>query len=127
MSMADKDDILSLIALVIFADKHVHLAEIESFIAAARHPHLSKRFGNMNAIALRAWYDAHKISLLSHMRRDDFSHWFRGCLDRITDPVDRAAILSVMSEIALSDQEFHKMEQSLIHFTAYHWNMDLPL
>ena len=128
MRLSDIDNMLSLIALAILADDHVHQVEIDVFATVAQHlPKISQSAKPMNEFDLRAWYEENKVRLFKALNSPDFNIWLSKSIDRVSDSEEQRAILLAMEAISKSDENFHIYEKSLISFLSDRWNIQIPL
>ena len=116
---------LSIISLSIFADGYVRASEVESFMSAAHKlsAFKDKSFA-MSDIQLLAWFNKNKIKIMTLTNSDNYQDWLYEHLAVITDKDDQRAILSIMKEISVSDQDYHLREKALISFIARYWNIE---
>ena len=128
MPLSDIDNMLSLVALAILADDHVHQVEIDVFaMMAQKLPVLNLGHKKMNEIDLRSWYQAHQIRLFKFKNSPDYDNLLSEAINRVRHVEDRRAILLAMLSIAKSDQIFHSHEKNLILHLSERWNIELPL
>ena len=116
---------LTIIALSIFADSYVHSVETDRFISAAQKlPALKNRSFVMTDIELLAWYHENKVRLISKTNSANYKDWLYAQLDSISDKDEQRAILTIMKDISVADDEFHVREKALIMFIARHWDIN---
>lgn len=126
MLSSHADDILTVLALTVFADKQVKQAEIDSFVQAANRLQLLRDIEpRMSEARLLAWFHNNKVKIISKMNSTDFELWYKSCLDRIQNVKDKNALLSIMGQISIADAEVHVNETALIIITARHWGIKL--
>lgn len=128
MVSEDLHDILSVIAVMIFADKRVFAKEIETFLKMSEKvQQLHKVDDRLSEAKLLSWFDANSAIIRDKIQTPRFESWFYGCLDRLSGIYDKGAIIDIMGEIAKSDDDFHISEQALIILTANRWNVEYRL
>ena len=121
-------DLLSVIAVTIFADKRVFAKEIETFLKMSEKVQkLRNSDDSLSEAKLLSWFDSNSAIIRDKIQTPKFESWFYGCLDRLNGLYDMQAIIDIMSEIAKSDDDFHISEQALIVLTANHWNLEYQL
>jgi len=121
-------DLLSLLAATIFADKRVFAQEVETFLKTAKDlGNLRKTDEVISEAKLLSWFDSNVDIIRSRLQTPDFETWFYDCLDRLDGLEDKQALISIMTQIAKSDDEFHISEQALIVLTANHWKVECQL
>ena len=115
---------LTVIALSIFADDHVDVSEVETFMLAAQKlPVFKDESFSMTEIELLAWYKANKIRILTTKNSDDYKNWLPVQLDNVSNKDDQSVILNIMKDISLADEKYHVREKALIIFIARYWNI----
>lgn len=119
-----QNDILSLVAATIFADKRVYASEVETFVKAA---------GKLNALQdtklklsearLLVWYETNKDDIRQKITTPYFKDWFYEILERLSDVQDKHSILEVMQDISRADGTVHVSERALITLAKRYWDM----
>lgn len=128
MCTEELNDLLSLLAVTIIADKRVLSEEIDRFISASNGLYIARVIEpRLTEAKLLAWYEAHKDDLKQRLNGPDFEKWLYGCLNRLNHIRDKQAILDVMADIAVSDGELHVSERALMALTARHWNVGITV
>jgi uncharacterized tellurite resistance protein B-like protein len=61
------------------------------------------------------------------LKTPDFEPWFNKRLSQLDGIYDKQALMTMMSDIANADSEFHISEQALLVLTARHWNLEYRL
>ena len=123
--MTDKTthDILTLFALVIFADKRVFAREIEAFVdicvnTLSRNKHLKE----MDEAEVLLWYEENRAEMKRYLDAPDFEEKFTALLDRLHPIPGKSEVLAAMNYIAASDGEVHVSETALIVLARRHWS-----
>jgi len=94
------NDLLSLLAIMIFADKRVLENEVSAFVRLADKLQVARDIEpRLSEAKLAVWYEDSK------------------------DLPDKLSILSVLCDIASSDGEVHVSERALIKLTAQRWDI----
>ena len=120
------DDLLSLLALMIFADKRVLENEISAFVRLADKLQVAREIEpKLSEAKLSVWFETNKEQLQAVLTRDDFETWLYERLDRLKPLPDKISILAVLCDIASSDGEVHVSEKALIKLTADRWGIAL--
>ena len=65
-----------------------------------------------------------KIKIMTMTNSDNYQDWLYEHLAVITDKDDQRAILSIMKDISIADQDYHLREKALISFIARYWNIE---
>ena len=121
------ENILTILALTVFADKRVFSNEIDSFVNSARNlESLSNPETDITPAKLLDWFEGHREALKGRMdQRATFEDWLNPILDDLTDHPDRHAMFNRMIEISKSDGEVHVSEKALMVLAAKRWNIRL--
>jgi len=118
------NDLLSLLALMIFADKRVLKDEINAFVRLADKLQVARDIEpRLSEAKLVLWYESHKEELEAALNSPNFDGWFYDRLDNLKDIPNKLSILSVLCDIASSDGEVHVSEKALIKLTAQRWDI----
>lgn len=121
----DLDNILSLLAVTIIADKRVFAAEIQAFVKATTQLKQALLIEpKLSEAKLLSWYEMNKDDLTEKVHSPYFKTWFYDCLDSLADLPDKSALLKAMGDISLSDGELHVSERALIVLAKLHWKME---
>lgn len=121
------DDILTLLALTILADKKVVEQEIDTFLRIA--PEITKGLGlkkPMSQSKLMAWLYTNQAQIKPMLASPEFAKILIGLFTRTQNIPNKQAILNKMTEIAAADNEVHVSEKALIVLAAHHWNVSVP-
>lgn len=119
------DNVLTILALTVFADKRVFANEIDSFINSARNLEaLSNSEIDVSPAKLLVWFEAHKEGIKARMNQGAaFEHWLNPILDSLTGHPDKHAILNRMIKISKADGEIHVSEKALMVLAANRWKI----
>ena len=118
------NDLLSILALMIFADKRVLDDEVKAFVRLADKLQVGRDIEpRLSEAKLTVWYETNKDELKEVLGRPNFGDWLYSRLDRLSDLPDKLSILSVLCDIASSDGEVHVSERALIKLTAQRWDI----
>lgn len=120
------DDLLSLLVLMIHADKRVVKDEVATFtrltdkLQAARNiePRLSPA-------RLLSWYGENTDFIADKMNSPDFESWFYERLEALNHIEDKLPILCLLCDIASSDGIIHVGEVALIKLVAERWGIEI--
>jgi len=120
------NDLLSLLAATIFADKRVFAEEIETFIGVANRLQKSCKIDPpLSEGDLLDWFEANKNQIKANITAPEFETWLKNCLVRLDHISDKPVVLKIMTDIAKSDNEFHISEKALIVLTSRYWGLEL--
>ena len=119
-----ENNILSLIAATIFADKRVYASEVETFMSASgKLAALQNANPKLSEARLLAWYELNKEDIRQKITTPYFKDWFYHILEQLSDVEDKQSILDVMHEISLADGSVHVSERALITLAKRFWGM----
>lgn len=120
------DDVLSLLAITIMADKRVFSTEIESFLKVANNLPCARLIDpSLSEARLLNWYEMNKGALRKKVNGSHFKPWFYDCLGRIGNAHNKEDLQAAIHKIALSDGDLHFSEQALMVLTARYWNIQV--
>lgn len=126
MFTEQEDDLLTLLAVTIFADKRVFAREIEAFLHSSKTLNLGAgRSKKVNQDTLLLWFEANRQELKAIHTRDDFADWFADLTRRLAAYPDKEKLLGIMNDIARSDGEVHVSETALMVLCARNWNINI--
>lgn len=121
----EQNDVLSLLAATIFADKHVYVSEIDMFTGVVLElTSLSQTTPELSEAKVLTWYEMNKDDIRQKVIAPYFKDWFYSLLDRISKVEDKPAILTAMEKISLADGSVHVGERTLIMLAKQHWKLD---
>ena len=124
MLSEETNDLLSVLGLMIVADKRVLEDEISAFVRLADKLQVARDIEpQLSEEKLHGWYEGNKDELIGALKRPDFDTWFYERLDRLNPLPNKLSILSVLCDIASADGEVHVSERALIRLTAQRWDM----
>ena len=124
MMSTDLNNVLSLIAAAIFADKHVYASEIEAFIDSTRKLPLAQRLDpKLSEARLLTWYETNKDGIRQKLATPYFKDWFYDLLEQLSGLPDKETILPVMHTISHADGNVHVSERALVTLAERYWNI----
>ena len=119
------DDILSLLAASIFADKRILSSELDAFVEAGQNlDAAAMRGADLSEAALRVWYEQHNPGIRAKMATPYFKDWFYELLARLSDLPGKRKILEAMLFISRADGQVHVSERALITLAAQYWQVE---
>lgn len=122
MFTIEQNNILSLIAATIFADKRVYASEIEIFCkATAKLKVLQKTTNKISEAKILVWYEMNKDDMCQKMTAPYFKDWFYNLLEQLSDVQDKQSILDIMHKISLADGDVHVSEMALTTLAKRYW------
>lgn len=120
------EDLLTLLAMMIVADKKVLSEEIEVFMGTACS--LEKELGlvpSLTTAKLLAWFHVNADKLRSLLSKAEFERELNSLFARLSSIPNKQPILDRMLEISAADDEFHVSEEALMVLAARYWNINL--
>ena len=127
MILKELDDLLSLFAAVIIADKRVFAQEIDVFLKATSTLKTALDIQpNLSEARILSWYEMNKDAVREEVTGPYFRSWLYDRLDRLAHIKSKQDILDIMNKISLADGELHSSESSLMSLTARRWKLDIP-
>lgn len=127
MSTESWHDIMTLLSLVVLADKRVYKEEVDTFVSAA-----VKLNGQVNPglfitekMAL-SWFIENRDGLKSALQSPSINIQIDRILGTLKPLKNKQAILTVMKAIAQADSDYHKSEHYMVKRAATLWGMPVP-
>ena len=119
-----ENDVLSLIAATIFADKRVYDSEVETFLTASSKLKILKDAKpKLSKSHLRKWYESNKDDIRGKITTPYFKDWLYQLLENLSEVPDKQPILDVMHDISLADGSVHVSERTLITLAKRFWGV----
>ena len=124
MLSKDIDNLLSLLALMIFADKRVHKDEEKAFVLLTDKLQAAREIEpRLSEAKILMWYEMNKARLKAVMDAPNFETWLYERLDALKPMPNKLPVLSVLCDIASADREVHVSEKALITLAAQRWDI----
>jgi uncharacterized tellurite resistance protein B-like protein len=127
MSVSTWNNIFELLSMVIIADGRVFKEEVDTFIdcvmeikAAATDDHTLVT----RNLALE-WFKGHREEIINTINSPNRQAYEYKLVIKLNDYPHRRAVLAAMIKISLSDDDFHRREESLVNTAAANWDIDL--
>lgn len=125
MTSTEQNNILSLIAATIFADKRVYASEIEVFgKATAKLKALQESKPKLSETKILVWYEMNKDDIRRKITAPYFKDWFYDLLEQLSDVQDKQSILDIMQKISLADGDVHVSERALMALAKRYWGIN---
>jgi len=124
MKQIDLNNILSLIAATIFADKRIYVSEVETFMTSTSKLQVARHLDpKLSEARLLAWYEMNKDNIREKITTPYFKDWYYDLLERLKDVPGKTSILDVMRKISKADNEVHVSERALITLAERYWGL----
>ena len=123
----DIQDILTILAVGVFADKRVFSSEIQVFTESAMHAALPNReMSAPSGAKALLWFEKNKDEIRAKFDgpRSDFDAWLIPILERLAGNVDQEGLLRFLEKISLADEELHVSEEALIVLVKRVWGLN---
>ena len=118
------DDLFSLLALMIFADKKIVEDEVRAFVRLANKLQIARDLEpRLSEAKLSVWYEENKSGIRAIFEGPNFEPWFFNKIHLLKDIPNKLAILGVLCDIASADGEVHISEKALVKLTAQSWGI----
>ena len=118
------EDLLTLLALAVFADKRVFASEIEAFVTAAtKLLNIEAASSDVFEQAAFNWFEQNRGFIQTKLTSQGFEQWFLGLLDGLQGIENKAEILGYLREISEADQDVHVSEKALVVLAAKRWSV----
>ena len=120
-------DILTVLAVGVYADKRIFASEIQAFTRSVSGVALSKR-ENSKVTGAQAllWFEMNKddIRAIFDGPRPDFDAWIIPILQRVAEHGNIPELISLLDNIAMADDEFHISEKAFIVLVKKMWGVN---
>lgn len=152
MKRDDFNNVLSLMAAIIFADKQVYDSEINAFTQSVSQLDFDNDFtrspacqlnvtpdlsieanpsegdadnlnGQVSPSQLSEWYEKNQSHIRDSLSTPFYKDWFYNLLDQIADLPNKEKIITIMRDISKADGRVHVNERALITLAERHWGM----
>jgi len=124
MTSDEWHDILTLLTIVILADKRVYKEEVDTFVSAVTslNESISPEIFMTKGMAFD-WFKSNRTRIDNLMVGPDVERNIREIIRRTRNVPGKPVIIEAMRSIAQADSDFHKTEESVINRTAYGWGV----
>jgi len=127
MLQSEMNDILTVLAVGIYADKKIHSSEIKVFIQSVSSLQLSNHdVPTISEAKALTWFEMNKDGVRAKFEgpRSEFDDWFVPILKRVGQHADKDALLHLLTMIFLADNEVHNSETALMILIERVWELD---
>lgn len=119
-------DILTVLAVGIFADKKVFASEIQVFTRSVSRVELTNlEIPMISGAQALMWFELNKDNIREKFDgpRADFDNWLIPILERVAEHADTMALLKLLNQISLADDELHISEKALMVLVKKIWGL----
>lgn len=122
MNDARSHDVLTLLALAIFADKKVYAREIEAFVDIAVNTFAKdSSVRNLNEADVLLWYENNRADLKVYLAQADFRARISALFARLKGHTLQPHLIDALRYISKADGEVHVSELALIALAGKAW------
>jgi len=124
MASVNWDDIFTLLAVTIVADKRIYKEEVESFTAQIAHLNSVVPAGNRLALnTALEWFKRHHKEIAEKTHNPKADLYITRLIKRLANSSLHSELLGAMYAVSLSDSDFHVQERSLMDLAAGLWGV----
>ena len=119
------EDILTVLAVGIFADKKIISTEMQVFIRSVSSVQLSTLdLNRVSGARALSWFEMNKDFIREKFDgpRPEFDAWLIPILERISQHVDKDEFKKLLNEIFLADDELHISESAMTVLVNMVWD-----
>jgi len=119
------DMLLRLLSQVILVDGHVLASEVDALVSGAERLALKDQFGNaLTETNIRDWFKDYQLIVeveIPSLRPDiALTHMIL----KLADWPEKRAVVDVLTEISVADEDFHEEEEKLISIVRAFWQFE---
>jgi len=117
-------DVLTLLTIVILADRRVYKEEVDTFVQTVKtlNDQISPEFFMTEGMAFD-WFKSNREQVGKFMVGPDADRNMKRLIQRTRKLKHKDLIISTMESIARSDSDYHRSEQNIIRRAAYDWGV----
>ena len=118
------EDILTVLAIGVYADKRIFASEIQVFTQSVSGIELSKRENSkVSGAQALLWFEMHKDEIREKFDgpRSEFDAWIIPILYRVSEHGNIDELIGLLDTISLADDEFHISEKAFIVLAKKVW------
>jgi len=126
MLHTEMHDIMTVLAVGIFADKKIHSSEIKVFIKSVSSIKLSNHdLPTISEAKALTWFEMNKDLVRAKFEgpRSEFDKWLIPILKRVGENADKDAFRRLLNEIFMADNEVHNSEAALMVLIERVWGL----
>ena len=116
------EDILTVLAVGVYADKRIFASEIQAFTRSVSSVALSRR-ENSTVTGAQAllWFEMNKDEIRDKFEgpRPEFDAWIIPILERVSEHGNIDELIGILDIISVADDEFHISEKAFIVSVSY--------
>ena len=121
------EDILTVLAVGVYADKRIFASEIQAFTRSVSSVALSRR-ENSTVTGAQAllWFEMNKDEIRDKFDgpRPEFDAWIIPILERVSEHGNIDELIGLLDIISVADDEFHISEKAFIVLVKKIWGLN---
>ena len=121
------EDILTVLAVGVYADKRIFASEIQAFTRSVSGVALSRR-ENSTVTGAQAllWFEMNKDEIRDKIDgpRPEFDAWIIPILERVSEHGNIDELIGLLDIISVADDEFHISEKAFIVLVKKIWGLN---
>ena len=121
------EDILTVLAVGVYADKRIFASEIQAFTRSVSGVALSRR-ENSTVTGAQAllWFEMNKDEIRDKFEgpRPEFDAWIIPILERVSEHGNIDELIGLLDIISVADDEFHISEKAFIVLVKKIWGLN---
>ena len=121
------EDILTVLAVGVYADKRIFASEIQAFTRSVSGVALSRR-ENSTVTGAQAllWFEMNKDEIRDKFEgpRPEFDAWIIPILERVSEHGNIDELIGILDIISVADDEFHISEKAFIVLVQKIWELN---
>jgi len=121
------EDILTVLAVGVYADKRIFASEIQAFTRSVSSVALSRR-ENSTVTGAQAllWFEMNKDEIRDKFEgpRPEFDAWIIPILERVSEHGNIDELIGILDIISVADDEFHISEKAFIVLVQKIWGLN---
>ena len=121
------EDILTVLAVGVYADKRIFASEIQAFTRSVSGVALSRR-ENSTVTGAQAllWFEMNKDEIRDKFDgpRPEFDAWIIPILERVSEHGNIDELIDILDIISVADDEFHISEKAFIVLVQKIWGLN---
>ena len=124
MTSEEWHDILTLLTIVVLADKRVYKEEVDTFVQTVKHLNdtISPETFMTEGMAFD-WFKSNRERVGKMLVGKDVERNIKDTISRTKKVHGKAEIVKAMEKIAQADSDYHKSEHGVIRRAAYGWGV----
>ncbi len=120
----EHNNILSLIAATIFADRRVLDSEVQAFVqSTAKLKLLKNSKPALTEALILVWYETNRDDIFKTVKAPYFKDWFYDLLDKLSNMEEKDLVIEIMQKISRADGSVHVSERALFTLAKRHWGL----